>query len=1150
MSLNIVYSVENFTGSFTSTSGNNTLTRSQVAANCVPFFTSYNSSTMAGVLYNHFTDITLSGTTVSYSRTGSTGTKYYNTSIVEFNPFKVKVQQGSFSIASGSSSGSATISGVSSTGKAAFTFHYKTSDTSTTMTYHAVRGRFTSTSGIIFERGGTTGTVSGHYYVFEDLGDNFSVVHDSTSTSTIVYGNVSPPGIIHNTMCLGSYYVSTTTNPSYSSCRMFAYNDFSYGVRRTNSQATLYTSAQIIKFNVPTATYMVQRANDISLGSTTTTYSGTMTAVNLDTTSIHNPCMLGINQTDTTTVTNNEQIFTRAKISDSTTYVIEREETGSTATCPIEIVDWASYATYSGSAPATKLAALSTINSMVRSIEEVSCTITGDYYSMPLTKGQVAANCVPFLTYSCTGYRPADVLIDAYFIGDAYIRVMPGTNSATTYVKGYIVEFEPAQVKVQQGEFYTATSGTTTITTTGTMDMSKAAMKFYYAYHETGSDVFDYTAFLRGRISTTSGLEFYRYYGTTLLRGHYYIFEALNDQFTVQRGISTLSSTTDIAALTSGVCQDRTMLLGSYAYAGATAYPAYNTMMTAQYTKPYIKEFRSTATGNLYHAYTAITFKNNPLAYNNIQTQYKMLTIPANSGTGSYTLDFPVTSGTYIINNPPTLPAGRHYDASANTTYSGSFAYLTLTSGVVTATRPTNGYILDMLPQVIDFVGYPTTSGATSYTTSDSLIKSIEQFDFICDNRYEILFPTKGQNLNNCVPFYGAYSSNAGGFQKYNHPRIWFEDGKIKVDQLTHLTTSVYYTYGVLYLVEFNPLKVRIQSGDFVLNASTSTIASITSVDPTKSFLVFNYDMDATSSRVWAQYNVRGEITSSGTLTFSRGSSTNVIFGHYWVVETLDNDWSVYHTTVTGSSSTSLSTYFALDGNRQRADRSMILSSTSMSGSSTSESPAIGTFRGYTTIQPPWGYYYLDRNTNDYNAVHTIQAITFSEDSDVEVQHRGYVGLTGTTYTSTVDIFDSVDANAIVFNPNMNGFGTLNTTNSGYLDKSFYTCKIVNSGTQVTVTTPNPGSADFYGGYTIVQWPLKSYDCAGSIVVDDMPASGIEVRLYERDSGDLVESTISSTPSGIFSFGVQEDTDYYAVALYTDDTRNALIYDWLSPTIS
>jgi len=72
------------------------------------------------------------------------------------------------------------------------------------------------------------------------------------------------------------------------------------------------------------------------------------------------------------------------------------------------------------------------------------------------------------------------------------------------------------------------------------------------------------------------------------------------------------------------------------------------------------------------------------------------------------------------------------------------------------------------------------------------------------------------------------------------------------------------------------------------------------------------------------------------------------------------------------------------------------------------------------------------------------------------------------------------------------------------------------------------------------------FTCSGVVTVDDVPESGIAVRLYRRTDGELIDST-TTIAGGIFELESSYDgEDHYIVALYTMSGTNALIYDWIA----
>lgn len=72
----------------------------------------------------------------------------------------------------------------------------------------------------------------------------------------------------------------------------------------------------------------------------------------------------------------------------------------------------------------------------------------------------------------------------------------------------------------------------------------------------------------------------------------------------------------------------------------------------------------------------------------------------------------------------------------------------------------------------------------------------------------------------------------------------------------------------------------------------------------------------------------------------------------------------------------------------------------------------------------------------------------------------------------------------------------------------------------------------------------------GGVFMGDSPLSGTVVNLHKRVTGELVNSIVT-TASGTFTMPWPgTDEYYYMVALYPTIECNALIYDYLYPTVS
>ena len=112
------------------------------------------------------------------------------------------------------------------------------------------------------------------------------------------------------------------------------------------------------------------------------------------------------------------------------------------------------------------------------------------------------------------------------------------------------------------------------------------------------------------------------------------------------------------------------------------------------------------------------------------------------------------------------------------------------------------------------------------------------------------------------------------------------------------------------------------------------------------------------------------------------------------------------------------------------------------------------------------------------------------------------------------------------------------STISGGVNYNWYT-NVSSSGTQATSPT-----------YTFT----NKFKCYGDVSVNGVLTSGIPVRLYKRDTGELIGSDVSAGVSGTFAIPTDYNEYHYAVGVYAATTSgedatqtNSLIYDWITP---
>jgi hypothetical protein len=76
-----------------------------------------------------------------------------------------------------------------------------------------------------------------------------------------------------------------------------------------------------------------------------------------------------------------------------------------------------------------------------------------------------------------------------------------------------------------------------------------------------------------------------------------------------------------------------------------------------------------------------------------------------------------------------------------------------------------------------------------------------------------------------------------------------------------------------------------------------------------------------------------------------------------------------------------------------------------------------------------------------------------------------------------------------------------------------------------------------------------AYNAVGYVSVESVLTSGIVVRLYRRSDGSFIGED-TTTVSGTWTISTDHNEYHYAIALYTTSGTNALIYDWLHPTLN
>ncbi|MGV8141722.1 MAG: hypothetical protein ACP5NW_04760, partial [Candidatus Woesearchaeota archaeon] len=183
------FSIQTYTISLGSgvTSGFAPFTGEQTNFNAVPFVTLRISSTAPN--WNYFLpDVYFNSTGVIINRSGGANTVMdVIVTVVQFDPNSVRVQNGTFSLVSGSNT--SVIGSAVDLSSSALVFYYTSTAGNTIYNSNSIMGNISAVDQLNFSVAGSVGTKSGHWYVFESLDGGFSVQRtslnfDSNTVST------------------------------------------------------------------------------------------------------------------------------------------------------------------------------------------------------------------------------------------------------------------------------------------------------------------------------------------------------------------------------------------------------------------------------------------------------------------------------------------------------------------------------------------------------------------------------------------------------------------------------------------------------------------------------------------------------------------------------------------------------------------------------------------------------------------------------------------------------------------------------------------------------------------------------------------------------------------------------------------------------
>ncbi len=212
------------------------------------------------------------------------------------------------------------------------------------------------------------------------------------------------------------------------------------------------------------------------------------------------------------------------------------------------------------------------MSAAVLSVEKFSLAMPGATVSTPaLSKGQDIDNCVPFITVSSDIKGNDGQLVDVVKNGGTdKFDFSTGSAVGTRNLEVAIVEFDPAQVKVQEKAFTLTGSGTANVTVTAVVE----ANTFALVYSKMVDTLDDYNdCMISATFTSTTNLRLQKLGHSSNNTGHAYILEALDGAWAIETGASILfivATTTATFNTTISVVPSRTGLWMSWRTAETT----------------------------------------------------------------------------------------------------------------------------------------------------------------------------------------------------------------------------------------------------------------------------------------------------------------------------------------------------------------------------------------------------------------------------------------------------------------------------------------------------------------------------------------------------------------------------------------------------
>jgi hypothetical protein len=1134
------------------------LTMGQDYSNCVPFFSSYTAPSSEQTNVKTW-DCYFSGTTesgvINFRRYYGGTTGYIKCYVVEFEPSEVYVEQGSFSL--GGTQNITTTSGFNSSYTGMVTY-WRSNDTNRWWDRHLCRGRVTGNGALEFYRSDTSYSLNGHWFIFEARNGQFTVEHRTSSSNTpqtLALGKTYDP---LKTFVIGNY-AGGHNNYFYASrsvCRLFLYLRGDVRWDKASSSDTVYVAFQIIEFQDNKV--HVPQAYLPALSSTSYTWNWNHNErMNFPTTSGFSMAIKASPYFDYCPSDSSAALpYIDSTIKLDNEYQVSFAKGGQyTTTYPsFYVVDWKGIEVDTGSNPSpidpTKSFAKSVQNTRIETYEWQGCA--------PLTKGQNIDNCVIFASQYANGAVNNQYahMCEVYLSDTGTINVRRVSTSYTSVVDVSVVEFYPDQVRVQSGSFnYGSMTSEANITLDRAIDTSKTFLLAKWTISSSSTYWDDHN--MRCRIIDSNTLGFYQNASSGRKQVSWFIAEDItedNSCFEVTHWNTSTSATYPIyVSGTKHFPYYNTFIIASGGGGHANYFYPSRSCFRAYYdnpTRPLILNKYSSSDTIYYNSQIVIITRS---GRHYVQGWYPGVGGSSQSTTTTFSSDWVDRENITVFNS--TMQSFARVDSDSASSVPGSFwsgritDYENRTVQVERGDTFSCNHYLSF--NIICWAGGSLHEDANGYLFSTkSLVQSVEYLEYTGTGSRIYWWLNKGQNPRQCVPFatWSIYMTDnilqrayKGFYFEYDYGppyRFLFQAG---TSPNGNSTTGI-------YIVEFDSNQVKVQQGSYGVYSANATV-TIEEVDLDKAFLVFYAYCDPWTDD-WDDYNVSGQFENSTTLRFRRTQNVGAMHISWYVVECLQDQWSVQHLYSTqGGGSTS---YYNSMSYRVPLSRMWQFNSYA-GGHAGYWYPSRSGLRTWPRTDL---LTQIDRSsTSDTIYYFSSEVVKFNENLDI----RTFYDDPGGNFTTTTLSFnadeDFNEYRAIVFNPTANNMSRCDTDDSAGVSETWIHQKLIDFDNLPVKVQLKKGDRGAYNSYTcscVTSFPpYNKYYFEGTVSETRMVPAERRVCAYRTDNNDLVDWTVSISGTGYFYLETPYEGSHYVVCFDDDGGKdyNHLIYSDVYPAV-